>query len=208
MRSVFPLPHPLRSCIHLTNLHKSQSTFQNDVMAKASRSRFDPSTPAASAGAERLLPPTLETSSPTQIFFVLAANSNPQRRWRRRREIVAVGNLWLAAVIVLFCVAPLPLHSQGSSGSIGFFLCYPLSLNSIVTPRLYHSQASSSLWSCHKNHNIRKSIEPSADQLQLWFQPTLHVQICGISQDPKQPRGRHGHFTLCLLSGSVWHIHH
>ena len=128
-RNTVPIPLQDQLSVELSSVI-SQSTFQNDVMAESSRSRLVPSTPAIFTG--RPLLPTLETSPPTQNF-VLAANSNPQRGWRRRRrEIVAVGNLWLAAVVVLFCVAPLPLHSQGTSGSIAFLLLSSFSILTLI----------------------------------------------------------------------------
>ena len=116
---------------HLTNNHKMSKihnftlspSIQNDVMAESSRSRLDPSSPAAFARAERVPPPSTPEKSPaTESRSSLALSPNPStpqlRQWRRRREIVSIGNLWLATVILLLSIAPLPLHSQGTNRSM------------------------------------------------------------------------------------------
>ena len=59
----------------------------------------------------------------------------------------------------------------------------------------------------HQESPLKLKPHP-ADKLQLRLQPTLHLQICGIGQNLQRPRSRGGHFSLCLLPGSVRHIHH
>ena len=117
-------------CPHLTNNNQISIynftlslSIQNDVMAESSRSRLDPSSPAAFARAERVPPPSTPENSPateSRSSLALAPNpSTPQlRQRRRRREIVSIGNLWLATVILLLSIAPLPLHSQGTNRSM------------------------------------------------------------------------------------------